>query len=102
MEGIPGIAVGLSLAPAIGAGGLAVVASILAYGLASLVGAIGMILGRRWGWPIAVATVVVGLATLFVVLGMVGGRDTVITGGIAIWLVTLVALVVARPRASRD
>ena len=100
MEGIPGITVGISLAPAIAAGGLLLVVGILAYGVASLVGAVGILVGRRWGWPIAIATVLVGLAILVIVLGIAGWRDAVIAGGIAIWLVTLGALLMARPRGA--
>jgi len=100
MEGIPGITVGISLAPAIAAGGLVLVVGILAYGVASLVGAVGILVGRRWGWPIAIATVLVGLAILVIVLGIAGWRDAVIAGGIASWLVTLGALLMARPRGA--
>jgi hypothetical protein len=97
MEGIPGLTVGASLAPAIGAGGLFLVAGIVGYGVASLAGAAGVLLGRRWGWPVALATVLAGLAILVVVLGITGWRDAVIWGGIAIWLVTLGAVIAAHP-----
>ena len=98
MEGIPGLTVGGSLAPAIGGGGLFLVAGIVGYGVASLIGAAGIVLGRRWGWPVALITVLVGLAILLAVLGIAGWRDEVIWGGIAIWVVTLAALLASRPR----
>jgi hypothetical protein len=98
MEGIPGVTVGVSLAPAIAGGGLFLVVGIVGYGIASLAGAAGIVLGRRWGWPVALITVLAGLAILVAVLGIAGGRDEVIWGGIAIWVVTLAALIAARPR----
>ncbi len=98
MEGIPGLTVGASLAPAIGGGGLFLVVGIVGYGVASLIGAAGILLEHRWGWPVALLTVLAGLAILVAVLAITGWRDEVIWGGIAIWVVTLVVVVAAGPR----
>lgn len=98
MIGVPGITVGASLAAAIGGSAPLLVAGLVGYGVAALAGAAGMILDRRWGWPVGVATVVVGLLILAAILGLTGARDGVIWGGVAIWGVTLAILVAARPR----
>ena len=98
LEGLPGITVGGSLAPTVSVGGLPIVLGLIGYGIASLTGALGLFLNRRWGWPVALVTVLVGLVVLIVVLGIAGGRDDVIQGGLVVWAVTLIALLVARPR----
>ena len=99
MIGVPGITVGASLAAAIGGTAPLLPAGLVGYGVAALAGAAGMILGRRWGWPVGVVTVVVGLLILAAILALTGARDSVIWGGVAIWSVALVALLVARNAA---
>ena len=89
VEGLSGASVGLTLLIGVaGTAGLgssiAVPLGVLAYGVALVAGGIGILLGRRWGWP---------LATIVVLLAVVGFDDPVLLGGLAIWTVTLVALV---------
>lgn len=104
--GLSGISVGLSLAAAMfGAAlppaGVAIPAGLIGYGVALAGGGFGILLGRRWGWPLGVAALVVGVTTLVILLGIVGGTDAVLAGGLVTWGATLGLLLLgwpARPR----
>ena len=104
--GISGISVGVTLGSAsmragLPASGVAVPAGLIVYGLAVAGGGLGILLRRRWGWPLGVGAIVVGLVTLVILLGVVGGRDAILTGGIVLWGATLGLLLLgwpARPR----
>lgn len=97
VEGLSGASVGLTLLIGVaGVAGLgssiAVPLGVLAYGVALVAGGIGILLGRRWGWPLATIVVLLGLGVLVVLLAVVGFDDPVLLGGVAIWAITLVAL----------
>ena len=105
VEGLSGLAVGAELLIATAGSGLTVPAlgwlipvGLVAYGAALLGGGIAMALGRAWGWWLAIGPVLAGLALLLILM-ITAGDDPVLLGGVAIWVVTLVALISGRPRS---
>ena len=77
--------------------GVLLSAAIAGYGALATAGGIGVLRRRRWGWRIAVGTLVAGLAILAAVLVAVG-PDLVTLSGVLIWGVTLALLVLPATR----
>ena len=105
VEGLSGAWVGITLVTGVaGSAGLgsslAVPLGVLGYGLALVAGAVGILLGRRPGWILAVVAVLVGLGLLVVLLAVVGFDDAVLLGGVVIWGITLAALLASRRQLS--
>jgi hypothetical protein len=101
IEGLSGASVGATLLggflgfPTIG-GAIAIPLGILGYGLVLVIGAVGLIRRRAWGWLIAVVGILAGLASLAVLLAIAGWDDAVLLGGVAIWGITVGAILAGR------
>ena len=100
--GLSGVLVGGGLVAALAGSpratttGYLIFGGITLYGLVVTAAGLGLAVGRGWGWPLAIASIVLGLVILVVLLGITGWRDGVIGGGIGIWAASLITLLVAR------
>jgi hypothetical protein len=77
--------------------GIAIGAAMDAYGLAAVLGGMGILTFRRWAWLLAVAVVLIGLVLLGVAV-ILGGLEPVLTTGVVIWGATLALLVLPTTR----
>jgi len=77
--------------------GIAIGGAMDAYGLAAVLGGMGILTFRRWAWLLAVAVVLIGLVFLGVAVFLVG-LEPVLTTGVVIWGATLALLVVPSTR----
>lgn len=98
VEGLSGVGVGLTLLAGMlsanaGSTGIAIAGGTLGYGAALTIAAIGILRGRGWGWWLGIAVVAAGLVLLVVLVAITRG-DGILLGGVAIWIVTLAALLV--------
>jgi len=102
--GLSGLAAGLELLanlPRSPSGpewtGIAIGGGIAAYGIATIVGAVGTWRRSRVGWWIAVGVIAVGLAALVLASRAGGGLDGLLLGGALFWATTLALVLAARP-----
>ena len=77
--------------------GIAIGGAMGAYGLAAVLGGMGILAFRRSAWLLAVAVVLIGLVFLGVAV-FLGGLEPVLTTGVVIWGATLGLLVVPTTR----
>ena len=77
--------------------GIAIGGAMGAYGLAAVLGGMGILAFRRSAWLLAVAVVLIGLVFLGVAV-FLGGLESVLTTGVVIWGATLGLLVVPTTR----
>ena len=102
--GVSGVGAGLELlAVATGEPTAALIGGgIAAYGLACVAAGIGTFQLRRWGWLMALASIVVGLGVLLWIQVLLIGSapDSVSLVGFVVWGLTLVLLVVPSTRAA--
>jgi hypothetical protein len=108
IEGLSGASVGVTLLAAVtGLAGSArageivpaigIPAILIVYGLALVAAAVGILFRRAWGWWLAIGPIVAGLALLLVLWITIGSDDAILLGGVAVWGITLVALLAIRP-----
>jgi hypothetical protein len=100
--GVSGVGAGAELL-AVASGevtGALIGGGIAAYGLACVAAAIGIYQLRRWGWLLALGSLLVGLAIqLWIQIIVIGAApDSVSVVGLAVWGVTLVLLLVPATR----
>ena len=74
--------------------GLTMGALIAAYGFATVLAGVGVLLLRRWAWRLGLLLVVMGLVLLVYALAAVGSLDSMLVSGALLWGLTLVCLVV--------
>ncbi|HET7702242.1 MAG TPA: hypothetical protein VFK35_02505 [Candidatus Limnocylindrales bacterium] len=77
-------------------------AGIAGYGFATVVAAAGLVLLRRWGWRLGVATVVAGLVGLAGAMVAAGALDGLLLFGILFWGVSLATLLADPTRRAVD
>jgi hypothetical protein len=112
--GISGVSVGIPLVGGFLRGGLdpfepsqrdvalagAIAFGVLGYGLATVVGAIGIWRGTRAGWWLTVIVDLVGLAVLAWTVAITAFSDELLLGGVALWLVAIGLLLAPGTRAA--
>ncbi|HEX5825335.1 MAG TPA: hypothetical protein VFY18_12835 [Candidatus Limnocylindrales bacterium] len=107
--GVSGMAAGGSLlgaasgrgVPQPGVGGAVTIgAGMAAYGFASVVAGVALLMLQRRGWWIGVVLVVIGLAGLVAVNLVVGALDFVLLFGVVVWGATLAYLLAPATRSA--
>ena len=70
------------------------------YSAPALLAGVGLLLGRRWGWWLGLADLLVGLAILGYTLTLVDGLDPILMFGLVLWLITVGLLLAPATRAA--
>lgn len=105
--GVSGMAVGGELLGAAGRGAAlpggqgaasAVGFAMAAYGFASVVAGVALVLLHRAGWWFGVAVAVIGLAALVAINLAIGALDEILLFGVAVWGLTLAFLLAPATR----
>jgi nitrate reductase gamma subunit len=71
--------------------------ALFATGVASIVGATGLLARRTWGWPVAATSVVVGLLAIVLILLQSGARDGIVGAVVLMWSITFACLLAGAP-----
>jgi hypothetical protein len=71
--------------------------SLAFYALFGFVGAIGMLTGRRWGWPVAATSVVAGIVTIVVLLRLPRDHSAILGPALLYWSITFACLLAGAP-----
>ena len=69
-------------------------------GVASILGAIGLLGRRSWGWPVGATSVVVGLVAIVLILFQSGARDGIVGAVVLLWSITFACLLAGAPDRS--
>ncbi|HLO36458.1 MAG TPA: hypothetical protein VK194_10265, partial [Candidatus Deferrimicrobium sp.] len=73
------------------AAGLALGSTMAAYGFATVLAGVGLLLPRRWAWRLGTVLIIAGLVALGGAV-IAAGADPILTFGVAIWGATLACL----------